>query len=210
MTIALRDDYDAARLRQAARDSDDANQVRRLLALAAVYDGASRAEAARIGGVTRQIVRDWVLRFNAEGPDALINRKAPGKSPLLGGAEREALAAVIEDGPMPAVDGVVRWRLVDLMQWVWDRFAISISRQTLGRELEAMGYRKLSARPRHHAQAPGAAEGFKKFRLRHCSHCTQPWSRSQRHRGLLWMAPLMQARFADSACWSGAVFCAAC
>jgi transposase len=162
MAIALRDDYDAARLRQAARDSDDADQVRRLLALAAIYDGATRAGAAQIGGVTRQIVRDWVLRFNDGGPDGLTNRKAPGKSPLLGPAEREALAAVIEAGPMPAVDDVVRWRLVDLVQWVWETFGISISRQTLGRELRAMGYRKLSARPRHHAQAAGAVEAFQK------------------------------------------------
>lgn len=162
MTIVLREDYDAARLRQAARDSDDASQVRRLLALAAIYDGASRTQAAGIGHVTLQIVRDWVLRFNAEGPDALIDRKAPGKTPLLGPAERAALAQAIEDGPMPAVDGVVRWRLVDLAQWVWERFGISISRQTLGRELQAMSYRKLSARPRHHAQAAGAVEAFKK------------------------------------------------
>jgi transposase len=163
MAIALRDDYDAARLRHAARDSDDAAQVRRLLALAAIYDGSKRAEAAQIGGVTRQIVRDWVLRFNADGPAALIDRKAPGKPPLLGPAERAALAAAIEDGPMPAIDGVVRWRLVDLMQWLWQTFGISISRQTLGRELHAMGYRKLSARPRHHAQAAGAVEAFKKL-----------------------------------------------
>src|SRR3954452_16238452 len=95
MAIALRDDYDAARLRQAARDSDDADQVRRLLALAAIYDGATRAGAAQIGGVTRQIVRDWVLRFNDGGPDGLTN----GKAPLLRRAEREALAAVIEAGP---------------------------------------------------------------------------------------------------------------
>jgi transposase len=162
MAIALREDYDAARLRQAARDSDDADQVRRLLALAAIYDGATRAEAAQIGGVTRQIVRDWVLRFNDGGPDALTNRKAPGKAALLGPAEREALAAVIEAGPRPAIDGVVRWRLVDLVQWVWETFGISISRQTLGRELRAMRYRKLSARPRHHAQAAGAVEAFQK------------------------------------------------
>ena len=162
MVIALREDYDAARLRHAARDSDDADQVRRLLALAAIYNGATRAEAAQIGGVTRQIVRDWVVRFNKGGPDALINRKAPGKPPLLGAAERGALAEVIEAGPIPAVDGVVRWRLVDLVQWVWETFGISVSRQTLGRELRAMEYRKLSARPRHHAQAAGAVEAFQK------------------------------------------------
>ncbi len=131
-----------------------------MLALAAIYDGGSRAEAAQIGGVSRQIVRDWVVRFNEGGPDALIARKAPGKPPLLNAGQRAALAQVIEDGPLPAIDGVVRWRLVDLVQWVFEKFAISISRQTLGRELRAMGYRKLSARPRHHAQAAGAVEAF--------------------------------------------------
>ena len=162
MALCLRDDCDAAELKRAARESDDADQVRRLLALAAIYDGASRSEAAQIGGVTRQIVRDWVMRFNEGGPDALIARKAPGKPSLLNPGQRAALAQVIEDGPVPAVDGVVRWRLVDLVQWAFKEFAISISRQTLGRELRAMGYRKLSARPRHHAQAAGAVEAFKK------------------------------------------------
>src|SRR4051794_3899894 len=161
MALSLRDDCDAAQLKLSARRSDNADQVRRLLALAAVYDGASRAEAAQIGGVTRQIVRDWVLRFNQEGPDALVTRKPPGKPPLLGSAERQALAGAVEDGPTPAIDGVVRW-LADLVQWMWERFGISVSRQTLGRELNAMGYRKLSARPRHHAQAAGAVEAFKK------------------------------------------------
>jgi len=103
-----------------------------------------------------------VLRFNQEGPDALVTRKPPGKPPRLGSAERQALAGAIEDGPTPAIDGVVRWRLADLVQWMWERFGISVSRQTLGRELNAMGYRKLSARPRHHAQAAGAVEAFKK------------------------------------------------
>ncbi|MBV9531824.1 MAG: winged helix-turn-helix domain-containing protein, partial [Bradyrhizobium sp.] len=72
-----------------------------------------------------------------------------------------------EEGPIPAVHGVVRWRIIDLCQWVWDEFHISVSKQTMGRELRAMGYRKLSARPRHHAQVPGAMEAFKKsFPLR--------------------------------------------
>ena len=162
MPIPLRLDFDAARLRRAARASADADQVRRLLALAAIYDGDSRSEAAAIGGVTLQIVRDWVLKLNAHGPDGLIDRKAPGKAPLLSGAHLAALASVLESGPIPAVHGVVRWRIIDLCQWVWDEWRISVSKQTLGRELRAMGYRKLSARPRHHAQKPGAIEAFKK------------------------------------------------
>jgi len=160
--IPLRDDFDAPRLRLAARQTKDAAQARRLLALAAVYDGASRTEAARIGGVTLQIVRDWVVKFNAQGPAGLIDRKAPGQPSRLNDTHRAALAAVIESGPTPALQGVVRWRLLDLCQWLWEEFRVSIARQTLSRELRAMGYRKLSARPRHHAQAEGAIEHFKK------------------------------------------------
>ena len=162
MPIPLLVDYDSVQLRQAARDSTDAGQVRRLLALAAIYDGASRTEAAAIGGVTLQIVRDWVIRFNALGPKGLIDRKAPGKQSLLSDSHRAALAAMVDAGPIPAVHGVVRWRVIDLCQWVWDEFQISVSKQTMGRELRTMGYRKLSARPRHHAQAAGAIEAFKK------------------------------------------------
>jgi transposase len=166
MPIPLRSDYDAARLRLVARASKDAGQIRRLLALAAIYDGATRAEAADIGGVTRQIIRDWVLRFNAHGPAGLVDHKAPGQPPRLDETHRAALAAVIDSGPIPAIHGVVRWRIIDLCQWLWDEFQVSVSKQTLGRVLRAMGYRKLSARPRHHAQAAGAIEAFKKSSLR--------------------------------------------
>jgi transposase len=160
--IRLREDYVGDDLRRLARECRDGRQVRRLLALAAIYDGSSRMEAARIGGVTLQIVRDWVVRFNAEGPTGLIDRKAPGKAPMLGPAERAALARAVEEGPTPWRDGVVRWRLIDLVQWLWESFGVSVSETTVGRELRAMGFRKLSARPRHHAQDPEVLEAFKK------------------------------------------------
>jgi len=162
MPLPLRDDFDAAMVRLAARGSKDGPQARRLLALAAIYDGASRTEAAKIGGVTLQIVRDWVLKFNARGPDGLIDRKPPGQARRLNDGHRAALAAIIESGPIPAVHGVVRWRIVDLCQWAWEELRVVVAKQTLSRELRAMGYRKLSARPRHHAQAAGAIEDFKK------------------------------------------------
>lgn len=161
--ISLRGDFDGAALRRLARESRDAKQVRRLLALASIYEGGRRSEAARIGGIDLQTVRDWVLRFNAKGPDGLIDIKPPGSRPLLGAEQRRALARIVEDGPIPAAHGVVRWRLIDLAQWGWDEFAISISQQTLSRELRAMGYRKLSARPRHHAQDAEAIPAFKKI-----------------------------------------------
>lgn len=162
MPIPLRSDFDAAALRGLARRTKDAPQVRRLVALAAIYDGASRAEAAQIGGVTRQIVRDWVVKFNALGPDGLIDRKPPGVPSRLDDTHRAALLAIIEQGPIPAVHGVVRWRLVDLVQWVWEEFRITISQQTLSRELRALNYRKLSARPRHHARSDAQVDAFKK------------------------------------------------
>lgn len=162
MAIALRVDHDATRLRSTARKTKDAPQARRLLALAAIYDGATRTEAAKIGNVTLQIIRDWVVKFNADGPDGLINRKAPGQPSRLDDGHRAAIVKMIENGPIPAAHGVVRWRLVDLCQWIWEEFRIVIAKQTLSRELRAMGYRKLSARPRHHAQAEGAIVDFKK------------------------------------------------
>ena len=162
LAIALRSDLSATELRRLARRSKDAGQARRLLALAAIYDGGTRSEAARLGNVTLQIVRDWVVRFNAEGPDGLIDHRAPGPTPLLTGAHRQALATQIDRGPIPAIHGVVRWRLSDLGQWLWEEFGISVSMQTLSRKLRTMGYRKLSARPKHHAQAEGAIEALKK------------------------------------------------
>jgi transposase len=178
MPIALRDDFDASGVRGLARRSKDAAQARRLLALAMVYEGATRSEAAKAGGVTLQIIRDWVMKFNADGPAGLIDRKAPGQPSRLNDRHRAALAAVIESGPIASVHGVVRWRLVDLCQWLWDHFQVSIAKQTLSRELRAMDYRKLSARPRHHAQAEGAIEHFKKA-------SPVSWSRSRSTRVLI-------------------------
>jgi transposase len=160
--IELRTDYDAARLRALARTTRNAGQSRRLLALAEIYDGGTRSKAARVGGVGLQTVRDWVVRFNARGPEALIDGKAPGNACKLSAHHRKALLALVESGPIPAVHGVVRWRLKDLVQWLWDEFRIAVSETTLGRELRTLGYRKLSARPRHHARSEAAVAVFKK------------------------------------------------
>jgi putative transposase len=162
MVVPLRSDFDADGLRATARQSKDGPQARRLLALAAIYDGASRTQAARMGGVTLQVVRDWVVKFNAHGPEGLIDRKLPGQPSKLTDAHRAALATQLDDGPIPAIHGVVRWRLVDLMQWLWEEFRLSVSKQTLSRELRALGYRKRSARPRHHQKNEAAVAAFTK------------------------------------------------
>src|SRR3982750_4272317 len=162
MPVPLRTDFDAKALRAIARHTKDGPQARRLLALAAIYEGASRTEAARTGGVTVQIVRDWVVKFNAHGPEGLVNRRPPGQPSKLTDTHRAALQAIVEQGPIPAIHGVVRWRLIDLIPRVGGEFRISLSKQTLSRELRAMNYRKLSARPRHHAKSEAAVAAFKK------------------------------------------------
>jgi transposase len=124
--VALRSDFASPDLRRLARRTQDAKQARRLVALATIYDGGSRSDAARIGDVGLQIIRDRVLRFNEAGPDGLIDRKAPGPEPRLNDDHRAALAAAIESGPIPAIHGVVRWRLVDLCQWLWEEFRVSM------------------------------------------------------------------------------------
>src|SRR4051812_35125826 len=188
MPVPLRTDFDAKALRAIARTTKDGPQARRLLALAAIYDGATRTAAARIGGGTGQIVRGWGGKFKAHGPEGPVNRKPPRQASKLTDAHRAALQAIIEQGPIPAIHGVVRWRLVDLIAWVWEEFRITISKQTLSRELRAMNYRKLSARPRHHAKNEAAVSAFKE---------TSPpvWRRSQRPR----LGKVIEIWFADEA-----------
>jgi len=160
--ISLREDFDSTDLRRLARTTKDAGQSRRLLALAEIYDGGRRTDAARIGGVGLQVIRDWVLRFNAGGPVGLIDGKAWGQPPKLNHDQRQVLARLVEDGPIPAIHGVVRWRLKDLAQWIWEEFRISLDETTVGRELKALGFVKISARPRHQGQNQFAIEDFKK------------------------------------------------
>ncbi len=131
--IPLRKDFTSAQLRTLARETRNANQGRRLLALAEVYDGRRRSDAARVGGATLQIVRDWVLRFNAHGPDGLIDRKAPGNEAKLNDAQRQELARIVDSGPIPAVHGVVRWRLINLAQWIRPARPTSSVRYVRGR-----------------------------------------------------------------------------
>lgn len=160
--IRLRGDYDGPALRVLARKTKDAAQSRRLLALAEVYDGGSRSDAARIGGAQLQTVRDWVLRFNDRGPDGLIDGKAKGQTPKLNAEQLRGLEEIVERGPIPAIHGVVRWRVKDLVQWVFEEYRISVSETTISRALKKMNFRRLSARPKHRGQKEGEIEAFKK------------------------------------------------
>ena len=160
--IRLREDFGAVELRRLACGTRHVNQARRLLALAAVYDGMTREDAARIGGTQRQTLRDWACRFNAHGPEGLIDRKPPGRKPKLSAELEEDLRHLVEAGPDPDTDGVVRWRCVDLKRVLSDRPGVDVSRVTPGRVLKKLGFSHISARPRHPGQKPEAIAAFKK------------------------------------------------
>ncbi len=160
--IPLRDDHDANQLRCLARCSTNNRQIRRLLALAAVYDGMSREEAAKVGGMDRQTLRDWVHRFNDEGPDGLIDRERPKRQRRLNEAQMKELADIVETGPDPAVDGVVRWRRIDLKRVIEERFGVVYYERTVSKLLVAMGYSHISTRPQHPKQDERIIEAFKK------------------------------------------------
>jgi transposase len=160
--VSLRADWDALRVRDAARRAEDAGQVRRLLAIAAVYDGMSRASAATLGGMDRQTLRDWVHRFNAAGPSGLVDRKAPGAAARLTSEQEAEIVALVEAGPNSATDGVVRWRCIDLKALIRRRFGIDYHERTIGKLLRRLGFAHISQRPRHHAQNPEDIATFKK------------------------------------------------
>ena len=160
--VGLRDDFTAADLRRLAGKAKDADQVRRLLALAAVYDGMDRETAARIGGMDRQTLRDWVHRFNEHGPVGLINVKPTGRRPKLSLEQQEALRQLVEAGPDPEKHGVVRWRCVDLQRVLGAMFGVDLSTVAIGRQLKRLGFSHISARPLHPAQDAQAIAAFKK------------------------------------------------
>jgi transposase len=160
--ITVRTDLSAHELRRLAALSKNANQSRRLLSLAAVLDGMNRADAARIGGMDRQTLRDWVHRFNEHGPEGLLDGWSKGPEPRLSQAQRAELAHLVETGPDRAVHGVVRWRRIDLRQVILDRFGIAYHERTVGKLLHQLGFSHISARPRHPAQDEQTVAGFKK------------------------------------------------
>jgi transposase len=161
-SVELRDDYDAAALRELAKRSRDPRQLRRLLALAAVYGGMSRAEAARVGGMDRQTLRDWVHRFNAEGPEGLTDRPRAGRPRQLTDAQMEELAEIVETGPDPVTDGVIRWRRVDLRRVIEERFGVVYSERAISDLLRRLSFSYISGRPQHPRQDQRVLEGFKK------------------------------------------------
>lgn len=163
MTVAItRTDMTVGDFRAAAARSGDAKAARRMLALAMVLEGANRRTAAEACGMDRQTLRDWVHRYNAEGLDGLSDRSAPGPALRLSAEQRAELAQIVCDGPDIETDGVVRWRRVDLQRVIRERFGVEMHERTVGKQLTALGFRRLSVRPHHPYRDPKAQQAFKK------------------------------------------------
>ena len=160
--VKLRDDYSAEELRRLARRTKNVNQSRRLLSLAAVRDGMDREAAAKIGGMDRQTLRDWVHRFNAAGPDGLLDNWNDGPPPRLSAAQSAEFAQIVEAGPDREKDGVVRWRRVDLQRVIAEKFGVAFHERYVGTLLKKLGFSHISARPRHPAQDERIVDAFKK------------------------------------------------
>ena len=160
--VRIRTDYSAGELRRLAGATKNANQSRRLLSLAAVLDGMNRTEAARIGGMDRQTLRDWVHRFNEYGPEGLKDTWSKGNPPRLSPEQQADLAQLVETGPDRAVHGVVRWRRIDLQRLIAERFGVVYHERTIGKLLKQIGFSHVSARPRHPGQKAETIAAFNK------------------------------------------------
>lgn len=158
-------DYGADGLRQKASRSRDADATRRMLALALVLEGHSRTEAARLCGMDRQTLRDWVHRYNEQGLSGLSNQVAPGAQPRLSDEQTQAVARWVREGPSLAEHGVVRWRRIDLARLIHQRFGVHLAERSVGALLRRLGFRRLSARPRHPDHDAAAQETHKKTSL---------------------------------------------
>ena len=159
--VVTRLDQSSAELRSLARNEAGAVACR-ILAIAHVLDGASRAEAAASCGMDRQTLRDWVHRFNAEGIDGLANKAIPGRSPALSNEQMAELKKVVLAGPDLAKDGVVRWRCCDLQGVIAERFGVDVHERTVGKLLRRLRLTRLQPRPHNPKRDEAAQEVFKK------------------------------------------------
>ena len=161
-----RTEHSAEGLRAMAGTSRDGAQVRRLLAIALILEGASRLEAARQTAMDRQTLRDWVHRYNEGGVDDLVSRIGPGRPPSLTPEQMQQLREVVLAGPDPGVHQVVRWRCIDLCTEVTRRFSVTVDTDTMGKWLRKLNLTRLQPRPYHPKKDVAAQEAFKKTSAR--------------------------------------------
>ena len=160
--LTIRTDLTSEELRRLARGASDGRVCRRLLAIAMALDGVSREEAARQAGMDRQTLRDWIVRYNAEGVDGLRDRARSGRPPLLAGALEAELAGLIAAGPDVERDGVVEYRVRHIRDLALRHFGADYSRTGMQDRLHRMRLSFLTPRPIHPKTDALAQEAFKK------------------------------------------------
>jgi transposase len=160
--VRIRQDYSPSDLRSRAAHEKDCRAALRLLAIANALEGMTRAEAARLAGMERQALHDAIQRFNAEGPDALHDRRRSGRPEQLTPGQQAALKAHILRGPEPEHDGVSAWRLVDLCEHVERAYGVSYSQWGLSCLLKRLNLSRQKTRPSHPKGHPAAQAAFKK------------------------------------------------
>lgn len=142
-----RKEFSECELRALAAETDDGAVVRRLLAIALILEGYSRAEAARLNGMDRQTLRDWVHRYNDEGVDGLRSRVVPGRPGALNETQLAELRAMVLEGPDPERHQVIRWRCADLRDEIAVRWSITLHERSVGRLLHRLNMTRLQPRP---------------------------------------------------------------
>ncbi len=150
MTVAItRTEHTAVDLRRLAGGSDDAAVARRLLALALILDGHKRADAARLAGMDRQALRDWVHCYNADGVPGLADRHGGGVARRLSAEQEAEVAGWIRTGPDLARDKVVRWRCADIQARIAELFGVALHERSVGKLLHRLRFSHISTRPQH-------------------------------------------------------------
>jgi transposase len=162
LPTVIRDDISAGRLRRLARRETDGRVASRLLGLANALDGMDRGQAARLAGMDRQTLRDWVIRFNAEGVEGLRDRPKSGRPPWLDEGQLATLKALVLRGPDPERDGVSTWRAKDLCRIVEARFGVRYAENGMLRLLHDLGLSWQKPRPIHPEADRQAQARFKK------------------------------------------------
>jgi len=157
-----RTEFSAGALREMAVRMDDGAVVRRLLAIALVLEGCSRTEAARLNGMDRQTLRDWVHRYNDDGLEGLRSRTSPGRPGALNEAQMAELRAMVLEGPDPERNQVIRWRCADLRDEIAARWSVELHERSVGRLLHRLCMTRVQPRPSHPKRDAAAQEAFKK------------------------------------------------
>jgi transposase len=160
--VAITRTVDVKELRRMARAENSGRVAARMFAIANVLSGMSRELSARLAGMDRQTLRDWVHRFNEKGVEGLRDLPHTGRPRELDEESRKKLLAFVEKGPDPVKDGIVRWRRIDLKLWLEKECGISYDETSVGRILRELGFSHVSVRPEHPEADPVAMEDFKK------------------------------------------------